>query len=50
MNELYLQQISILFLTFIMNQIYFSKKDFDNTINYNVQEENLIDQVSMILF
>lgn len=50
MNNLFIQTLGLLFLNYMIHQIYYSKKEITHTINYNAQEENLIDQVSMIFF
>lgn len=50
MNNLCIQTLGLLFLNYIIGQIYYSKKEITHAINYNAQEENLIEQVSMIFF
>lgn len=50
MYELYFQYFGILFIEFIINKIPINYIDNLSNITYNSQEENYIDQVSMILF
>ena len=47
-NNLYIIQFGILFINLILNKINYIDYQNYNKITYNIQEDNFIDEVSMI--